>query len=400
MDVLIVDDDPLWSGMISSLLEEWGLSCEKVWLAKRAVAEIKRLKPRLVIMDIMMPDLDGLTLCKMIKNDPEIAGTKIIVASAKPFQEEREEAQRVGAEAFYSKATDVRNLRACIEGVLTLPPGAATPKPRQVRPTACRVHVWGGNSPDQLGRALTSCVALEFTGRTVLLDAGSGLKALTRCVKIQDKTLWILLTHHHEDHISHLPALAQVAAAGTVLHIAGPEDTRRPLKPIIEKNLPGLPKGSLKLFTVSESSFKLFPDLEVKTLMTRHPGSTLAFRIEHMGRSLVYCPDNEPEGDDDVKSDFSTKLAAFLRGTDVLIHDARYLDEDYPAHKGEGHACPRLAVKLAADCGARNLVLFHLDGSYSPEQLRKALDQGRTAVRERNVPMKVDLAVPGLVVDV
>jgi ribonuclease BN (tRNA processing enzyme) len=108
---------------------------------------------------------------------------------------------------------------------------------------------------------------------------------------------------------------------------------------------------------------------------TRHPnGGVLNFRIEHGGRSVVLATD--VEGTEGVNGD----LVEFTRGTDLLIHDAQYTDEEYDEHKrGWGHSTWRMATDVAWRAQARRLVLFHHD----PEHDDSAVEEIERAAREK-----------------
>lgn len=158
--------------------------------------------------------------------------------------------------------------------------------------------------------------------------------------------------------------------------------------------------GSIQSLLLTEAGLRPWPDVTLSALFTRHPGPTLAFRVEHKGRVLVYCPDNEPEDSEDTQTDFPEKLSRFVRGADLLIHDARWLDEDYDRHRGEGHACPHLALELAKNEGVRRLVLFHLDSSYGASDLELLGGTLRRRLREEFSSLELDVAAAGMSIGV
>ena len=124
------------------------------------------------------------------------------------------------------------------------------------------------------------------------------------------------------------PALASWLGQGCVFRVAGPGDMPE-VGFIFVKSLPGASAAQAQFYQLCEGPFQLWPDVTLSALLTNHPGATMAFRIDHRGRSLVYCPDNELEDPEDVQTDFNEKLARFARGADILIHDSRFSDEDF-----------------------------------------------------------------------
>jgi len=75
--IIVVDDDPLVGDLSSYLLTEAGYDVQVVQDSTKAIEAIKSFKPVLAILDILMPGIDGLTLCRQIKTDPELKDMKI-----------------------------------------------------------------------------------------------------------------------------------------------------------------------------------------------------------------------------------------------------------------------------------------------------------------------------------
>lgn len=393
MDVMIFDDDPHIAGLLAAVLEEMGLSARAFYSGEGALQRIRQHRPRLVILDIMMPGMDGLSLCKKVKADPDGAGIKVLIVSAKGFRHDREQALRFGADGFVVKPFDVEKLvRGEFQGLLP-----QTRSPAAAEQSVLRVRVWGGRGPAEGGggRVLTSCVSLELGERLLILDGGTGLGDLCSAPAPAQKHIWCLLTHYHADHISGLPALRWVSDPAYQLSFLGPSDPEIALADVLQKGLPaaGGNRARISLSCVQETRFALWPDVTVSTLFTRHPGSTLAYRIEYRGRCVVYCPDGELESEDDVQTDYNEKLAAFVRAADLLIHDARFMDADLVSRRGLGHSAPALAAGLAARAGVRKLALFHMDESYGPEVLSAALRRLRESLRQDYSTMGVELGI-------
>jgi ribonuclease BN (tRNA processing enzyme) len=119
----------------------------------------------------------------------------------------------------------------------------------------------------------------------------------------------------------------------------------------------------------------LVGEFTVRSMRLRHPGTTLGYRLTPTagGASLAYVTDNElgPGGHYATGERWRQELIAFLRGVDVLIHDAMYTPEELKAHAGWGHSSYSEAVALAAEAGVQRLVLFH----HEPEHDDGALDE-------------------------
>jgi CheY-like chemotaxis protein len=102
--VLVVDDDPEILNFLATLLDLEGIDSR---LASSAAGALKQLEllpaPRLVLLDIAMPDRDGLDLCRELKSDPKTKGIPVFVVSARPGRDVVERALAAGAEQFIRK---------------------------------------------------------------------------------------------------------------------------------------------------------------------------------------------------------------------------------------------------------------------------------------------------------
>ena len=119
--VLVVDDDPEILNFLSTLLELEGIETR---LATNAAIALTLLRhdplPSLVLLDIAMPDRDGLDLCRAIKADPRTSAIPVFVVSARPGNEVMERARESGAERFVRKpfenAEMVELIRSRLQG--------------------------------------------------------------------------------------------------------------------------------------------------------------------------------------------------------------------------------------------------------------------------------------------
>jgi len=420
MDVMIFDDDPYAGDLIATIAEDGGLSVEKNLDGIEALEKIRRGRPRLVVADIMMPGIDGISLCRAVRSDPALASIPVVICSGKQFDEDRRLALAAGAAAYFTKPLDLAKLRETIARLLPRSNIAvpALSAPGQIRKPAFRAKVWGCRSAGP--GAASYCVCVEFGRRLVILDAGTGLAGATAGPPPEDRQAWLLLSRNHSDHLAGLSALAPWLQQGCLLRVAGPGDMTE-VGRIFGNCLPGTNAQQAQFYQLSEGPFQLWPDVTLSALFANHPGAAMAFRLDHRGRSLVYCPDNELEDPDDVQSDFNEKLTRLARGADVLLHDARYSDEDFarrpgpesagPAHTADlsapeadrmfqGHSSASLALDLALRAGARRLVLFELDARYDAAEVDRIVGAGRERLKAGRSTLRLDAAEAGQVLEI
>ncbi len=117
--VLIIDDDADALAVTASNLRKCGgfdaVTCQS---SLDALSELTREQPDVVLLDIMMPRVDGFQICRQIKETPGLEGVKIIVYSAKIFDVDRRKALRLGADAYLSKVVESDKLIDTIHRVL------------------------------------------------------------------------------------------------------------------------------------------------------------------------------------------------------------------------------------------------------------------------------------------
>jgi CheY-like chemotaxis protein len=117
--VLVVDDDPEIVTFLATLLELEGIESTVATSAAAALEKLERAVPSLVLLDIAMPDRDGLDLCRELKNDPRTRDVPVFVVSARPGRDVVERALAAGAEEFIRKPFENQELIARIRGRLT-----------------------------------------------------------------------------------------------------------------------------------------------------------------------------------------------------------------------------------------------------------------------------------------
>ena len=101
--ILIADDNENIREALTYLLEDEGY---KLWMAKdgvEALKEVRNVRPDILFLDIMMPEMNGYDVCRIIKNDPELSKTYVIMLTAKGQVAEQERGKEVGADEYIVK---------------------------------------------------------------------------------------------------------------------------------------------------------------------------------------------------------------------------------------------------------------------------------------------------------
>ena len=101
--ILIVDDEPNVIQALSFVLKREGYQVETAEDGVEAIKKLKHWKPCLVFLDIGLPGMDGIEVCKQIKADPELRDIYILVLSAKAQEDDRQKIFSAGANGYMAK---------------------------------------------------------------------------------------------------------------------------------------------------------------------------------------------------------------------------------------------------------------------------------------------------------
>ncbi|MCE5210402.1 MAG: response regulator, partial [Deltaproteobacteria bacterium] len=110
--ILIVDDEKDIVDLISYNLEKEGFSTAKAYDGETALRIVKTQKPDLIILDLMLPKMNGLDVCRTIRRNPETAGVPIIMLTAKCDEVDKIIGLEVGADDYVTKPFSVKELMA------------------------------------------------------------------------------------------------------------------------------------------------------------------------------------------------------------------------------------------------------------------------------------------------
>jgi DNA-binding response OmpR family regulator len=108
--LVIVDDEPSIRRLLVYALERAGYTCVTASDGDEGLQRIREHQPRLVILDVMLPRRSGYEICRQIRQDPALAGTQVLMLSAKGHDLDRERGLEAGADAYLTKPFRVREL--------------------------------------------------------------------------------------------------------------------------------------------------------------------------------------------------------------------------------------------------------------------------------------------------
>lgn len=117
-NVLVVDDDPAFCVIMRELLKVHSYHVCTAESAQQALQLLQEKDIDLILTDIMMPEQDGLTLIRYLRQNPSFAGLPLIVVSALVLRKDREAAAMAGADAFIPKPFSFHELHQTIRTIM------------------------------------------------------------------------------------------------------------------------------------------------------------------------------------------------------------------------------------------------------------------------------------------
>ena len=113
--ILVVDDNTDNVEILRAFLESRGFAVSEARDGRAALAKMEEVKPDLVLLDVMMPGMDGWEVCRVIKQHPQLGDTKVVMVTAKGGFEDKFEGLRSGADDYVVKPVDFKELMDKVE---------------------------------------------------------------------------------------------------------------------------------------------------------------------------------------------------------------------------------------------------------------------------------------------
>ena len=277
----------------------------------------------------------------------------------------------------------------------------ATPGPSTIR--------YGGN---------TSCVeVVTKSGRRYIFDAGTGARPLGVHLMAQAPkpiTATILLSHTHWDHIQGFPFFIPLFIPGNRFTVCGPKGANSSLPDVLAGQMEytyfpvelAQLGAEIKYRDVNEGSEEI-DGVRISAHLLNHPATALGYRIEADGASLLYLCDHEPYWEslwhseaepgklESILHGGDRRHAEFMQNADVVIHDAQYTPEEYPAKKNWGHSTWAYVTRIAAAANVKNLFLTHHDPAHDDNFLDQVQAKARQLAASLGSALQVSCAREG-----
>lgn len=116
--VLVAEDEDSIALALEFLLERQGYDLTRVDSGSAALDRVREMKPDLLLLDVMLPGRSGYEVCQELRRDPDCAGLKILMMTAKGGEIERRKCMALGADAFVAKPFSTADLTDTVRRLL------------------------------------------------------------------------------------------------------------------------------------------------------------------------------------------------------------------------------------------------------------------------------------------
>ncbi len=232
--------------------------------------------------------------------------------------------------------------------------------------------VFGGN---------TTCLQIESDNipELLIVDCGTGFRNLGNELMRNgsENKGRIFITHPHWDHLQGFPFFKPFYEKNSWFRVYLPPQDEVGCKDILQGHMSNtffpvtidMLEADMECETFSPGKIN-FEGYSVDYKWAKHTVQTAMFKFEIGGKVIIFAPDNELPLDQSEESlRFIAEFKEFVRGADVLIHDAQFNREQYSDREGWGHSCWEQVIETTKGIGVKQLMLTHHDPDSTDDYL-------------------------------
>jgi CheY-like chemotaxis protein len=125
--ILIIDDNPANLKLAQVTLAGEGYEVRVAADAEEALSLLASFRPRLILMDLQLPGMDGLALTRRLKADPVTSGIGVLALTAYAMRGDEQKALEAGCDGYIAKPIDTRTLATTVAGLIATRPAPPAP---------------------------------------------------------------------------------------------------------------------------------------------------------------------------------------------------------------------------------------------------------------------------------
>jgi CheY-like chemotaxis protein len=224
----------------------------------------------------------------------------------------------------------------------------------------------------------------------------------------------LMLSHSHWDHIQGFPFFAPLFVPGNTFTVCAPQGSRGTLPEVLAGQMEYTyfpvelsQLGAAITYRELTEGDHHIGGVRITAQLLNHPATTLGYRIETDGVTLAYLCDHEPYWEplwdsnakqgrmESILHDGDRRHAEFMRGADVVIHEAQYTPEEYPAKRNWGHSTYTYVAGIAVAAGVKRLFLTHHDPAHDDVFLDLIESNARAMAAALGSPIEIRCAREG-----
>jgi len=437
--ILIADDSVYWTKKISNSKEISRYLVQYSKSGPQCLKKLKSFKPDLLILKLMLPQIHGIEILTIIRNDPELKKIGVIIITSKKMIQDYHAAIEAHVDYFLIRPFLITHffhlINLFFEGKLKPNqfPKAVKKKleSKKYKPTlpsiTSYIKFWGtrgsitvaGTEYARYG-GNTCCLEIKQDDQLIIIDAGTGIRQLGfEILETKIKKIHLFLGHTHWDHIIGFPFFEPLYHSNYEINIWAPKGFGRMTKDLFTDLLAyeffpirlDEVQAKIKFHVIQDRiPIKLGKNLKIDFHFTFHPGMTYCFKVYTKNQIIGYATDNEMlmgySGDPNkIKLsspllDPHRSLIEFFSECNLLIHEAQYTSSEYKNKIGWGHSSIPNASVLLKYAQVPEWIVTHHDPQHNDKFLIQKQFIHRSILKKCNITSHVSYAFDGLTLSI
>jgi len=397
--------------------------------------KIKTFLPDLIMLDLFLPEIHGISILKQIKRDPQLIHKGVIITSDHILLPNYHSAIKEGACYFLNKPFLPDHFFTLVERYFL---NKLQPEPfhgfssqlkqqpvyiPQLHRPNHYLRFWGTRGSNTVSGAEflrfggnTCCLEIQHDNDRVIIDAGTGICRLGEKLSLQNEQKYhLFISHTHWDHVTGFPFFQPLYNTSSEIDLWAPSGFEKRAEELFTEMLAYtyFPirldeiRAKINFKEIREGCCIQIGGIKIWTHYAFHPGVTLCFKIQAGDKTFGYVTDNEfligYHGDpkeitrDHPLMQAHLSLIDFFKGCDFIIHEAQYFPEEYLSKVGWGHSSITNATILIRETNIKEWIITHHDPYHTDETLEKKLQLHQDILKDCQIDSKISFAYDGLI---